>query len=413
MMIVVMMFHSFVLVPKSYATVWEATAGRIAMRAFSPNMIATLGSGQALVVGAVVAAGVGYLIYKSGAVQALDTWITNYYQPTHVTDGTVYQEDNPPGVCKWKYNAHHVKIFWSVHYQQWVVWYMNANDQMMTSDSNAGTTYEQAYNKATNGCGYYSPPAIPDTPQDLGGPLATTQPNFSADQIYGSPGVAAAISGAAGIVSAVTMSDSDADKLINGIGAQSISDAGEQAGSPAVTDNTVTAGDAESIGLLQRILNYVSNLTGIKTDTTAMRTSLDNVGVATQGVSTKMDNVIQGINTQTQALEDVGEKVEHLDNTISAAPDATVSSVQTRIDALKDLAATKFPFSLISGISVNEISGTSNYEFTALPLTPSISIPIAPMAGPLSTLFDWIRQLLVWFFWAGTLFAILKKGMEM
>ena len=78
-LLIVMFFHSFVLVPKANATTWEGVAGRLAFRAMAPSAIAALGSGTALVIGAVVAGGVGYLIYKSGAVTALKNWINTVY----------------------------------------------------------------------------------------------------------------------------------------------------------------------------------------------------------------------------------------------------------------------------------------------------------------------------------------------
>src|SRR3972149_437982 len=92
-LLVVIFFHSFILVPKSYATTWEGVAGRIAFRAFAPSVIAALSTGTALVVGAVVAGGIGYLIYKSGAVTAMKTWLNTSYPssfPWPVPGGSTY-----------------------------------------------------------------------------------------------------------------------------------------------------------------------------------------------------------------------------------------------------------------------------------------------------------------------------------
>jgi hypothetical protein len=125
-----------------------------------------------------------------------------------------------------------------------------------------------------------------------------------------------------------------------------------------------------------------------------------------------MDNIAIAINEQTAAIEQIPDKLDNVIQVVSTAT-ATAPTVQTRIESLKTLASTKFPFSIAASLSVSSVSGASTYDFDPLPLTPTISVQINPMSGPLGNLFVWFRQMLVWLFWVGTLFAILKRGMEM
>lgn len=444
----VMFFHSFVLVPKLYATTWEALAGRVAFRAFAPSTVAALGSGTALVVGAVVAGGIGYLIYKSGAVTALKTWLNSsldpqYYPPPPWGTYNTWSAATGPWQFRTTQNGPSCTYF-QVNSNTEYGWPSGTQGQWMVYSSCASAGDISSFVASHGGSAIPPPPTVPT---DYDSSMGSTGPNFSSSQIYGSPGVAASIVGGAAIVSAVTMPDGDADRMISGLGANEITDSGTQNGVPSSNDNTVTTGDAATIGLLQQIMNYVSNFVGIKSSIDAVKTAndcvasatsalsstvasqsgkldniatiglsqsskLDNIAVIDTAISLKMDNVVTSINAQTQAIENVETKIEHLDNTITSSV-ATSGTVQTRIQSLRDAAATKFPFSLASSLSVAAISGQSTYDFGSLPLTPSISITINPMAGPLADLFVWIRQMLVWLFWVGTLFAILKRGMQM
>ncbi|MBE3144818.1 MAG: hypothetical protein IMZ61_13000 [Planctomycetes bacterium] len=445
-LLVVMFFHSFVLVPKAHATGWQGIAGRIAFRGVAPSVIALLGSGTALVIGAVVAGGIGYLVYKSGAVTALKNWLTPQLSGTAPDPATI-----AVGGYVYFYIYSGGEIQCRVHKYSDSSWAMQGfvsgnwtNETFRSSMSAAIQAAHDAWESAGHSPHNFSPgTAAPTVPTDYVVPLAVTQPSFPSDSVFGSPGVAAALAGGAAIVSAVPMSDSDADKFVAGLGgsAGAVIDAnGVQAGNPPTTDNTVTAGDTATLGILHQIWFAVSNILGLKTAVEGQKAVLDNTLIVAQSQALKLDNVVAisqsqagkldnivsvGIQqkaaldnivsmtqAQTTAIESIETKVEHLDNTIANST-STASTVATRIEALKTAASTKFPFSLASSLSVATVSGTASYEFGSLPLTPSISISIAPMAGPLHALFDWIRQLLVWFFWAGTLLVILRKGMEM
>jgi len=414
LMLIVIFFHSFVLVPKVHATAFEGTLARILFRSISPATVMGLGSNMSLVLGIPVAAGIGYLVYKSGAIDTIKSWFqsTQQTEPTYVQGGTYYGVTGRsivPVVPPCGSSSFRLML--------------NGVQEMVGCD--------WAQQDLSNWLwpGGYTPPSPPSVPTDYSADLSTSQPNFSSTAVYGSPGVAGAINSSSVAVSVATMTDSEADSFIaglGGVGATGISDTGVQQGIPETNDNTVTSGDLAQVGLLQQILNFVSNLVGIKNSTeTISRTldnslavqqtmvdKLDNVGVFPVPAQNALDNIVVGVNNQTAILEDVKIGVESLDNTVTQV-NATPISIQTRIDALRDIAVTKFPFSIAFTLGVSSISGQSTYEFASLPLTPTLSIPINPMAGPLSTLFGWIRQMIVWLFWVGTLLAILRKGMSM
>ena len=434
-LVIVMLFHSLVLVPRSYATVFEGTLARVAFRSISPAAIMALGSNTALVLGVPLAVGVGYLVYKSDAITALKNWWNSTIDP--INNPTEQQSFHISGQPTSHFHINK-KSFSPLLYSAYAASGATCNggfyDSMGRQLCNQmtiwwGGTYSTSGAALTALNADDGSNVPPRTPTDYAAQLASSQPDFNGSAaVYGSPGVAAALANGAVAVSTATMSDTEADNFIAGLGATPISDSGAQTLPAGVTpnDNTITSGDSASIGLLQQILNYVSNLLGIKTAVEAQRVSMDNVAGMTQAmklstdnvaagtsvVATKLDNVVSGINSQTQALEGIETKVEHLDNTVTTSA-ATSGTVQTRIQSLRDLAATKFPFSLVTSISVSDVNGQSEYNFDPLPLTPSISVQIDPMGGPLGDLFIWVRQLLVWFLWAGTLFAMLKKVMEM
>lgn len=413
-LLVVMFFHSFVLVPKSYATTWEGVAGRLAFRALSPAAISGLTAGSGIIVGVALGVGIGYIAYKSGAITALKNWWNSNIATAPLSQGQV---------ISWTYNgvAQRIESPDGIHYNYYrngsLIWAYTNYAQLI---SDIGSFYGQGSKPPNQTIENFT-----DT-MDYGSQLFSSQPSFPANTVYATPRTAPAVSGSAPIVSVQTATDGDIDKFIAGSGATPVASDGTQVGNPPTTDNTVTAGDTASIGLLQEIINYVSNLVGIKDNAQSIRQTLDNSLVVQQQMSAKLDNVgsfppaaqsaLDNISLNTSVipakLDNVLTGVQSVDNAIRTSA-ATSTSIQTRIDALKTAASTKFPFSLASSLSVSEISGSSSYEFAPLPLTPSISVTINPMAGPLHDLFVWIRQMLVWFFWVGTLFAMLKRGMQM
>jgi len=426
-LLVVMMFHSFVLVPKSHATAFEGTLARVAFRSVAPSIIAGLGSGTALVLGIPIAIGTAYLIYKSGAVTALKNWWNSTIAP---------YSPNPDG-SDWLHKAGingHLHVYYASGSWGWAT---------KTGDTCTG------WNPATRVCsgavlgsawpygsaasaysasGYGTAPQDqpPVVPTDYATDLASSQPDFNSSiAVYGSPGAAATVGNGAVASSYTTMSDADADALIAALGATGISDTGAQSGSPASpTDNTVSLGEAETVGLLQSIMNYVSNLVGIKTGIDQIKTSTDQVKTATdcvasgmqsvntniQNMTGKMDNVVTGINSQNASLDNIAQGIQSeitkLDNVAAEVHNisqtvATEQTITTRMTNLKNLCLTKFPFSFMAGIAnVNVPQGGTT-------IIPDIILPtgehwvVDPMQYPtIASFFGTVRTILAVGMWA-------------
>lgn len=465
-LIPVLLVHLFIFVPRANAVGLQSVIGRIGFRAIAPSVVAAMGAGSGAIIGVALGAGVGYLVLKSGAIDVLKNWWTAYQSqpaPTYPTNGYVQA-----GGYTWTVDIYQASTGCGMGYRGFASngqgsYFNNGGNYYYACPVTTASWYNvqtQIFNaiKEVYPSAYWGGPAYyPNVPGDYGTALDANPPAFSDGTIWGSPGLVGAITGGAAIVSVQTgVSDADLDKFIAGSQSTVIdADQASQNTVPVGTDNTLTQDTNALIPLFDRMIGYLSNLIGVRTDIGEVKTKaqeqvarldnvianqavegmkldniaaplwnikaeMDNQGIAianqTAAINTQtgvLDNVRQGVIAQNQTMTEVRDAVNNLDNTISGAPTGSASTIQTRIQALRDIAATKFPFSLATSISVSGISGTNTYEFASLPLTPSISIPINPMAGPLASLFTWFRQLLVWFFWAGTLFAILKKGMEM
>jgi hypothetical protein len=421
--LIVMFFHSFVLVPKSYATVSGVSKGavRLAYNAFSPAQLLANG-GKAALVGWRVAGVVGllYTLYDVGAFNKLISWWNaeqSPYSPSNTGDNFLVQGNSHVHI-KYQTGYGWQKIIGSGTSQDW-------------DGNNCGhfvTVYQYygSFSAASAGLSPgYSNNTPPDIPTDYSS--AAIDPSFDAGSVFGTPnsGGVLAQNPFPEIVSANFVDASNVDAIKNAMGLTAIDPAtGNQQNN--VNDNTVTQGDSQTGNWLSQILavliairDYALNLVGIKT-------SIDNALNVASSINNKIDNVVSvaaNLNTTLAPLPGaidnlsvaMNQNTGKLDNLVVAVTNmnATSSTLASRIDNLKSLASVKFPFSLASAISVSVPSVAGTYAFTSLPLTPSISIPIDPLAGPLGEFFVWVRQLLVWFLWAGTLFAILRKGMEM
>jgi len=388
-MLVAIMFHSLVLVPKAHATTFEGILGRVAFRALAPSVIGGMAGGMGIVAGVVIGGGLGYILYKSGAVTAMKNWLLTQLGATpptlasmsvgsyctfNIKDGSGYAI---PFRAK-KYSDT------SCSYQMFIggAWGSEVFGPGFTTIAQAaeharaswGGSGQQPYNFSPGGG------TAPSVPTDYATALATTQPDFATSgQIYATPGAAAALSGGAAISSVAQASDSDIAAMISGLGATEVNgDTGAQVGSPGATnDNTYSVGDSAQVGLLQSIMNYVSNLMGIKTAVEAQKATLDNTLVATQAMKTAIDNVGTGIVAMRGSMDNVGtgiaamrntmdnvglaiqsqaadidavkDSVQSLDNALTLAPSgAAVSAISTRLDGIYDTMMTRFPFSWFS-----------------------------------------------------------------
>jgi len=411
-LLVVIFFHSFVLVPKVHATAWEGIAGRLAYRAMAPSVIAALGSGTALVIGAVVAGGVGYLIYKSDAVTALQNWLNaNPLNPGQAVSGFKEEFAGMGAIIYSTYNG-------------WFYWVDCSNGNNCTGGSMGTYTWSYANMIASGSTGDHSyaaqynskfgtspgPLAAPTVPIDYADELSGSQPSFPWGSIFATLGTAAAISGSTPIISATTMSDSDADKFIAGLGATPVDSSGVQEGAPPITtDNTVTAGDTAQIGILQSIMNYVSNLIGIKTIAEQAKTTLDNSLVVQQGIKQSMDNTLTVGQEISGKLDNVVEGVNSLTGT-----SATEASLSTRISGVKNAMLTKFPFAIVAAVtSPGEVAG-GTYSIPNLHFPLGLEVVVDPMQHTeIADWVTWLRGLMAISMWAIFLLVMVRRVCEL
>lgn len=424
-LLIVIMFHSFVLIPKAHATAFQGVVGRIVFRAIAPSTLMAMGSGMSAVIGVGLGVGIGYLIIKSGGITALKNWYTAH-------GGA--EVNPPPGILtQWgsvevgggDHRMKTVEALGGSNIGCFNTLIDGANQTTVCGVDAARIAYEWLH-----GTGTWVPP--PPAPYDYNVDMAATQPSFNGtSDVWATPGTAAALAGGAAILTTSTMSDADADKFKTGSGATAASNTGTQATNPAKTDNTVTQGDITNQSMFQQMINYLSNLVGIKTSIDASKGSLDNValgvniqtgildnvGVGINRMVNTMDNVGIGINRMVNSMDNVGTGVAHISTTLDNVSDSIVSklgislnptvTMASRIATLQESLAGKFPFGVASGISVPSGSG-GNYDFGVYHLTPSLSFSINPrLAFP--GLFSFIRGLLVLLMWCGIIYACVRK----
>jgi hypothetical protein len=119
-----------------------------------------------------------------------------------------------------------------------------------------------------------------------------------------------------------------------------------------------------------------------------------------------MDNVAAGQGAIVESLDNVAAGIQEINSV-----QATQQTMADRISEVSTIAQGKFPFSLGQMFTVN-VPSSGGYSFTPLVLAGH-AIEINPMNTPLAGFFQTAREVLVWFLWVGTLYAILKKVMEM
>ncbi len=190
--------------PKAHATEFDGTLARVAFRTVAPSVIMGLGSGTALVIGIPLADGVGYLVYRSDAVDALKDWHdtnisfqsppSGYIGPL-TTDGTAryliyfhlnagwYAEKRHPDGSYWPYGGTYGPYSTSLY------------------------AYQGVYGTA------FVPTPPPTEPIDYYTLLITSQPSFPAGSILVSPEIAAALSDNVVGVMFSTMSDAVATSM--------------------------------------------------------------------------------------------------------------------------------------------------------------------------------------------------------
>ncbi len=189
--------------PKAQATEYESTLARVAFRTVAPSVIMGLGSGTALVIGIPLADGVGYLVYRSDAVDALKNWHeTNIsfqtppsgYMGPLTSDGTaryfIYFRLNSGWIAEKRYPD---GSYWPYY--------------SYGPYSTSLYAYQGVYGTA------FVPTPPPTEPIDYYTLLITSQPSFPAGSILVSPEIAAALSDNVVGVMFSTMSDATATSM--------------------------------------------------------------------------------------------------------------------------------------------------------------------------------------------------------
>jgi hypothetical protein len=454
-MLVVIMFHSFVLVPKAHATSWEWAAARQVFKVVSPAAVAAAGTGSALLLAIAFGAGIDYVIFKSGAITALKNWWNDNMQyPSPISTATVNTQ--------YAYTAENGNVYWiaakpyggtgtwhgyignsegdyGTHRIGWAAGpvYLDWGGTGMSNNAYGGSIPASGIqwaimgatiwvnNNIGNGSGtpHWGTTTSPSSsPVDIGA-TGGTSPTFPAGSVIASPGAAARI--ASGVrdygVEVSWLTDAQAGAILDAFNGKTIASDGSEVAStvPEPTDNTMTAGDSQSIGLLQGIYKYVASLLGIKSDTGRMANTLDNTLTAIQTMSGKLDNVgggsfpqaaqnaLDNIGVNTQAIASKADNIATLVQGLSETT-GTAANIKSRMSSLRDIAATKFPFSIGAALIITNPSG-GHMNLGTFHLGP-VAVDIAPLGVPLvGTLLTTARMIFALFLYAGTLFAIIRR----
>lgn len=421
-LLVVAMFHAFVLVPRSHANVvpFPGAAARMLIRAvgFGVNPGAT-------VLYVVAAAVTGYLVYKSLAVSAVKSWQSEAQSPypwpgTDTNVGMVvvggWAEGSWVVYCQtqesggtWRYfdgwaqkggqnlyggNKQSSGYIYASSDLARKAWHDYLNNYMVTAQGATSAHYNVSYVPSNNDP--YDPGVIPN--EDA--------PTFPAASVYMSPGLAAGFDGSESVqVVASGISDSAAQDFIDAGKLIEVDPDDGSLGEPS------TASEVDLLTALNAILDDSRQQSRESTQQEVLgklgeiKTGLDNATGgsfpqeaqdALDDISLKMDNVAVGLESVEDALTETT---------------ATEQTLSTRFAAVRDLALTKFPFSLVGSYNVTVPSG-GNYDLGGWELVngnAATMVNIAPLSGPLGATFLWIRQLLVYMLWALTGFGMIKR----
>lgn len=435
-LVLLMVLFSAVEVPVANATIIQGYVANLAFRSVAPSVITTLGSGSALIIGstAIIGGGLIYIAIKSGGVTALKNWWNSNIAPSWKSDGT----DNFYNRSTDHFHIVGSGTSWTLHQgsgtygnSDWAGYYCTHQTQI----TSGFTSYAQAWNMVMSGQPTPSNPA-PAVPTDYSAQLANSQPAFPAGTVYGTPGAAAALTNSSPATSVQIVTDAVADTLIKSLPMTEINSDSSQAPPVAgpVTDNAVTKGDAEQVGLLQSMLNYLMHLFGIKTAVESVATNTNTISNKLDNVTTTLPGMKSSIDCSTSQLIAAREAVEssnrfldniahQLANPASSGADNIIQTItqpvtqtsvlSNRMTQLKTLAATKFPFSIVSSYtepsSVNITSPDIGMPDIILPngdhVTTSFPISLDPA-------FQMFRNLLSWLFIAGTAAMIIRRGLS-
>lgn len=407
-LLIVMFFHSFVLVPKSYAvasTGLEKSALRLVWNAASPAGIkAAQAAGQAALVGWRITGVVGlaYILYTSGALtKMVNWWNAQVGTAQHAAD---YYSANGTHIQITAGDPGHWNLF------------LNGNAVVGNGTWQAILDGIHAY-VGNYPAGVNDPGAMaaPTVPTDYGGSAALDiSPGLSTGDLKGTQLAGPMLAGTSDPrpESIAFLSSGDGDTVSAALGMTDINPATGAQPNPTTNDNTYTAGDAHTSGLLQQIINYVANLVGIKTDTGKISSNTDNL-VAGQSAQTsaanqslgKLDNIAILAQAQKSTLD-------HLDNAVKAlsTPTVTEGSLSSRLSAVQSLLSTKFPFSIVSSIQGPGTVSGGTYEIPDLVFPLGVTITVDPMRYPqMATFVGFVRGLMAVGMWAMFVLIMIRR----
>ena len=424
-LLIVIFFHSFVLVPRAIASSYEGVVAKAFYEAVAPSVVAATPAGRGYLLALAVGSAVVYIAIKSGAVTAVKNWFNGINADSGKKSFVGPIGTWGPGftvggqVFKIKLSAD------GVHY-----------DLQQNGNGAAGNaTWQQIIDQiAYWGSWNPAPLAAPTVPTNYGTQLAASQPSLNTNDVFMSQGAAAMLAaGTAALVKATEMADAELEALKLVMGLTSPDHTTGVQPKPNLGDNTVSADANQSIPLLSQIVNFVSNLVGIKSDTSAIRTNMDcvvsvvsGVGTNVQSMSTKLDNiavltqaqnnilenVVIAINNQTSIDNAMLGKIDNVAQSIGSLNNvaATQSTISTRIDGLKSLMATKFPFSFISGITAPSGGGGGHYDIPDLQFTGGYVLVVDPMKYPVfANFFGTVRTLVAIGMWAVFTLVMIRR----
>lgn len=431
-LLVVMFFHSFVLVPITYAgTVVDMAAARSVLRAVAPSVVAATPAGWGYWLGIAVSAGIIYMAVKSGAVTDLKNWLTSWVTPTAENTSYLGPLINIGGT-NYRY-----RFYWEPGNGKWAAEKRTAADGYMGGSTYYYNTWLAAY-QGVYGVAY-SPPTAPTIPTDYSTLMAAHNPTFSANGVFYSPGGAAQLAASGGggtIIKAEQKSDADLDLLKGALGMTAADPSTGAQPNPTANDNTLSPGENQSIPLFQQMVNYLSNLIGIKSDTgriadsndniavgvaaqttaiTNMAGKMDNIAILSQAQKNALDNAVVAINNQTAIDNQILVKMDNVAQTLDTFKNtsASQSTLSSRIGEIKDLLLSKFPFSIVGAVtSPGSVSG-GTYTIPDLHFPLGMVVSVDPMANTeIHSWFTWCRGLIAVGMWAVFILVMVRRVTE-
>lgn len=369
---------------------------RVLTKSASPAMIGGGGLGMSLLAPMATAAGICYVLYKSGAIDAVSDWFNQW-------NASPIKEYTKSGIT---YQA-----FWSTEGGNTYCEIKRKSDGVVYTPyqlAGTGTSWSDTWKnnwvlaKLGAGGAYSGETASrPDSNSTFDPSSWATAPPFSfpSSSVYATPN-----SGITGNESAssppVWMTDSQANDFIERNGLQEVADDGTV---PNPSDNATL--DAKTL---------VPYLNQIQTNTANLSKGMDCAVVqlnAAREVLASSDRFLDNISNQIKqdAINDQA-RADNLVNTLTHA-EATVATQSVRMQSLRDAAATKFPFSVFSAYDdpsgVGITSPVLGMPDIILPngdhVTTSFPISIDP-------LFELARDLFKWLILAGTAILIIRRA---